>query len=204
MKIKTHPKHFDLGSISENSSYSKTMGRFDFILQHKMGVQSVKKTNFNRNAPIINQEEIKASEISKNVKQKSLNPMDKINKYFHNTPLKNTGKQFQDAQDKYGVNAYFLAAMASLESANGTSMIAKDKKNLFGFGAYDDSPYRSAKTFKSFEDSIDQVAKYLSEEYLHENGTYYRGNAIKNVNENYATDTEWHMKLDQIIGKMME
>ncbi len=192
----------DLGGISESSSYSKTMGRFDFILQNKLGVHHTKKTTISHKTVNTNNLKLNTKEISKNVKQKSANPSIKIDKFFNNTPLKNMGKEFEKAQEKYGVNAYFLAAMASLESANGTSQIAKDKKNLFGFGAYDDSPYESAKTFIDYKDSIDKVAKYLSEEYLHENGSYYTGNSIKNINDNYASDKDWHNKLEKIIDKI--
>ncbi len=202
MKIKTHPKHMDLGGLSEGSSYSKTMGRFDFILQNKLGVNHLKKTNLNNKAINTQNLKLNTKEISQNVKLKSANPSIKIDRYFNNTPLKNMGKEFEKAQEKYGVNAYFLAAMASLESANGTSQIAKDKNNLFGFGAYDDSPYQSAKSFASYPDSIDKVAKYLSEEYLHENGSYYTGDSIENINQNYATDKEWHNKLEKIIDKI--
>ncbi len=202
MKIKTHPKHMNLGGISRDSSYANTMARFDSILQDKLGV---KKNNPSKVHIASNDGErlhLKVSEIADNLKLKSVSPSEKINKYFANTPIRNLGKKFEDAQEKYGVNAYFLASIASLESANGTSQIAKDKKNLFGYGAYDDSPYESAVAFDSFEDSIEEVARHLSEEYLHENGAYYRGNSIKDVNESYATDSTWHEKLIKIMDKM--
>ena len=58
--------------------------------------------------------------------------------------------------------------MAIHESGWGSSKIAKDKKNLFGFGAYDRSPYDSAVTFATYEEGIETVAKYLVKNYINE------------------------------------
>ncbi len=202
MNIKTHPKHIDIAYVPTTSTYSSTMARFDSILQGKLGVKKNRQTRFSIDLNELNKHDLKVNEIAENVKLKSLSPSEKIDKYFANTPLKNLGKNFEKAQDKYGVNAYFLASIASLESANGTSKIAKDKKNLFGYGAYDDSPYESAVSFATYDDSIDEVARHLSEEYLHENGIYYRGDSIKDVNRNYASDSKWHEKVMKIMDKM--
>lgn len=204
MKIKTHPMHMDIGGISRGSSYSKTMGRFEFILQNKLGVSKPQRVLPDFSPESSEKLTLKASEIVADVKQKSVGAADKIDAYFKDTPLKNLGSAFEKAQDKYGVNAFFLASIAGLESGNGTSRIAKDKRNLFGFGAFDDSPYESAKSFSSFEEGIDKVAKYLSEEYLHENGNYYRGNSTEDINKSYATDKNWHKKINRIIDKMTE
>ena len=40
-------------------------------------------------------------------------------------------------EKKYNINGIFLASMAIHESGWGTSQIAQDKKNLFGYGSYD-------------------------------------------------------------------
>ena len=51
---------------------------------------------------------------------------------------------FIRAQDEYGVSALALLALGCLESAWGTSHIAVDKQNLFGWGAVDSNPYDGA------------------------------------------------------------
>ena len=118
---------------------------------------------------------------------------------------------FYYAEQEYGINGVFLAAIAIHESGYGTSKIAIDKNNLFGYMAYDNSPYASAKTFNTYSEGIDLVARLLMKYYLTPNGStvyggeiadgrYYSGKTIKSVNKFYATDSNWangifaHMK----------
>lgn len=118
---------------------------------------------------------------------------------------------FYYAEQEYGINGVFLAAIAIHESGYGTSKIAMDKNNLFGYMAYDNSAYASAKTFNSYSEGIDLVARVLIKYYLNSKGSiiyggevadgrYYSGKTIKSVNKFYATDTNWssgvysHMK----------
>ena len=54
-----------------------------------------------------------------------------------NKIFENNYKAFFDIEQKYGVNGIFLASLAIHESAWGTSQIASDKKNLFGYGSFD-------------------------------------------------------------------
>ena len=109
---------------------------------------------------------------------------------------------FYYAEQSYGINGVFLAAIAIHESGYGTSNIAVNKNNLFGYMAYDSSPYLSAKTFDSYSEGIDLVARVLIKYYLNEKGTlvysgeiadgrYYSGKTINSVNKYYATDTNW-------------
>lgn len=133
-------------------------------------------------------------------KMLSGNPLDT------NKIIENNAENFYKAEQKYGLNGIFLASIAIHESAWGTSQIALDKKNLFGFGAYDRSPYESANTFDDYSKGIDEVAKYLVKNYLYEAGTtiynnetatgiYYNGPTLVGVNTKYCTDKEWATKL---------
>lgn len=128
------------------------------------------------------------------------NPNDK-NKIFEAN-----WKALYDAEQKYNVNGIFIAAIGIHESAWGTSSLAKQKFNLFGFSAYDRDPYNSAKTFDSYEEAINTVAEALSLNYLHvlgtninnemkAKGTYFNGTTIKSVNVSYASDSEWADKV---------
>lgn len=113
---------------------------------------------------------------------------------------------FYNMEKKYNLNGIFLASMAIHESAWGTSQIAKDKKNLFGYGAYDNTPYESSYEFSSYEECIETVAKSLVKYYLNPAGTkiydgetaaawYFNGPTLAGVNTRYASDTEWHKKV---------
>ena len=113
---------------------------------------------------------------------------------------------FYNMEKKYNINGIFLASMAIHESAWGTSQIAKDKHNLFGYGAYDESPYESSLGFDTYAEGIETVAKSLVKYYLNPPGTkiydgetavasYYNGPTLQGVNTRYASDKEWHTKV---------
>lgn len=113
---------------------------------------------------------------------------------------------FYNIEKKYNINGIFLASMAIHESSWGTSQIAKDKKNLFGYGSYDSTPYESSFEFSSYEEGIETVAKSLVKYYINPIGTkiydgetatgaYFNGPTLSGVNTRYATDQEWHKKV---------
>lgn len=118
------------------------------------------------------------------------------------SPLFGLGAAFMEAQQKYGVNAQYLAAHAILESNWGTSAIAQDKHNLFGFQAYDDSPYASAAYFPEFRDSILYVAYYVRVNYLDPTGRYFVSSTLQGMNVHYATDPDWGEKIASVMQKM--
>ena len=87
-----------------------------------------------------------------------------------------------------------------------TSTISKDKKNLFGYGAYDRSPYASSFSFETYAEGIELVAKVLVKNYINETGTpiyegesakgsYYNGPTVAGVNVRYASDENWNNKI---------
>ena len=75
---------------------------------------------------------------------------------------------YQGAVDA-GVNPAFMLALAIHEAAWGTSRIAKDKNNLFGYGAYDSCPYDCAVTYSSIQDGINTVATNIFNGWLKPN-----------------------------------
>ena len=102
---------------------------------------------------------------------------------------------FYNAEQKYGVNGIFIAAVGIHESAWGTSYLAKEKNNLFGYRAYDRDPINSAQDFETYVDAINVVAEALSKNYLTPTGSYYNGTTIEAINTKYATDKAWHEKV---------
>jgi len=136
------------------------------------------------------------------VRKKSSVSKEFIDKKFEGTALEGLGETFKKAEEKYGVNALFLAALAAHESAMGTSRIAREKNNLFGFGAYDRSPYASAKKFDSKEEGILEVAAYLSKNYLREGGKYFNGYSVEAIGKRYASDPNWANALRTQISRL--
>ena len=129
------------------------------------------------------------------------------------TDSKDTNKIFSEnaeyfyyIEKQYNINGLFVAAIGIHESAWGTSKIAQSKKNLFGYGAYDSSPYSSSYSFTSYSEGIDLIARVLVKHYLNPSGTaiygnekatgkYYNGATITGVNQKYATDKNWANKV---------
>lgn len=105
---------------------------------------------------------------------------------------------FLKAQSEYNINAIFLISLAALESGWGTSNMATNKNNLFGFCAYDTNTSK-AKTFKSKSECIMYVSKYISENYLTEGGKYYSGVTLEAVNKRYSSDKNWSVKIANIM-----
>lgn len=119
-----------------------------------------------------------------------------------NRIFENNAEYFYYAEKQYGVNGIFLIAVGIHESGWGTSYIALNKRNLFGYGAYDSSPYSSAYSYNDYAESIDLIARVFVKYYLKPSGTqiydgniasgtYYNGATLTGVNTKYATDKNW-------------
>jgi hypothetical protein len=98
------------------------------------------------------------------------------------------------------MNGLYLAAHAAWETGWGKSRIFKDKNNLFGYGAYDSSPYESAYRFASPKDCIFYAANKIKDNYLTPGGPYYAGPTLKGMNKHYATDPNWHKGIADIMA----
>jgi hypothetical protein len=116
-----------------------------------------------------------------------------IDEYLaENTPLPPLGAAFLKAERDYGVNAAVLLAIAMHESGFGKSDIARVKKNLFGYHAYDRDPFLWAETFPSYAAGVDVVAKYLHDDYLVPTGQFWHDyTTLRAVNLSYASGVHW-------------
>jgi len=123
-----------------------------------------------------------------------------------NNIFKDNYEVFYNMDKKYNINGVFLASIAIHESGWGSSTIADDKKNLFGYGAYDSSPYESSVEFSDYSNGIETVAAALAKHYLNTSGTkindtetadgiYYNEPTVAGVNVRYASDPDWHTKV---------
>jgi beta-N-acetylglucosaminidase len=91
---------------------------------------------------------------SKNLTQFNSISQDQLNSWINsrapaNSPFRNQAAVFLEASKQSGLDPRYIVAHAALESAWGTSKIAKDKNNYFGIGAFNSSPYSSALTFNT-------------------------------------------------------
>ena len=171
--------------LNPNYKYEKTNG----ATYSKAQLLSKLNKNMNLNKP---------SGLSQDQFKKILsNDSNDKNKIFQNN-----AQYFYYAEKQYGVNGVFIIAVGIHESNWGTSKIASEKKNLFGYGAYDSNAYNSAYKFSNYSEGIDLIARVFSKYYLNPSGTkiydseiatgrYYNGATLSGVNKKYATDKNW-------------
>jgi beta-N-acetylglucosaminidase len=99
------------------------------------------------------------------------------------------GAAFKEAESRYHINAVILAGIAGNESAWGTSSIARQKNNLFGWRAYTSDPSQ-AQTFRSKRECILFIAERFWQRWVIEQGRM----TLRQINQNYASDTGWGQK----------
>lgn len=121
-----------------------------------------------------------------------------------NNIFSDNAEAFYNAEQKYQVNGIFLASIAIHESAWGTSYLATQKKNLFGYKAYDRDPINSAQDFASYKDCINTVAEALSKNYFSTTGNFYKGTTVQAVNTKYASDKAWYTKVYSYMEYLYE
>lgn len=193
--------------VEISSGYSEAKKRFDQILSEKLGIypasyggmDSLRMYDSNRIRPL----STSSQDVFNDVRVKSNATAASIDEKLTGTPMAGLGAEFVKAEEKYGVNAWFLTGLAIHESGYGTSAIAKDKNNLFGYQAYDNTPYESARVFSTVGEGIDRVAENLASAYLSEDGTYFNGYGLEDINKRYATDKNWASAVKAHMQRLM-
>ena len=121
--------------------------------------QLIANLNFNMNLN-------KPSGLSLEQFKKILTDSNDTNKIFINN-----AEYFYYIEKQYNINGIFVAAVAIHESSWGTSKIAVQKNNLFGYGAYDSNPYNGAYEFNNYIESIDLISRVFVKYYINPKGT---------------------------------
>lgn len=118
------------------------------------------------------------------------------------SPFNGQGQVFIEAQVQSGLDARYILAHAALESAWGTSNIARKYNNYFGIGAFDTNP-ENAKNYSNpgLAAGIIQGAKWIAKNYY--NGQYKQRTLYSMRHNNgvhqYATDPDWDKKIARIM-----
>ena len=110
------------------------------------------------------------------------------------------GYSFFYAQEEYGMNALINAALATHESGNGQSTIARVKFNLFGHAAYDSSAVSSSTTYALPEEGVyNNAYRYYTYGYSFPSDSRYFGGQLGNkangANVKYSSDPYWGEKI---------
>ncbi|HAS73634.1 MAG TPA: endo-beta-N-acetylglucosaminidase [Clostridiales bacterium UBA8960] len=186
-----------------SKSYYQAKNRFDEILRTKLGVNNSPSTIYRSSPSNVYGMASSVNAIYDDVRRSSGATAVDIDAKLIGTGLEGLGASFVEAERNYNINAWFLAGLAVHESGYGTSKIAVDKNNIFGFQAYDSSPYESARTFTSKEAGVDHVAKYISEAYLTPGGAFYNGVSVDSIGKRYATDPDWAAKVKKHMANLL-
>ena len=130
--------------------------------------------------------------VKTNLTQPSNVTEEELNLILDNTPLKGTGKDFLDAEKKYGVNAMFMVSVAGVESGYGNAPAKHTKYNFSGRKKLSGGFLE----FKNFSDSIDSFGAYIQRRYTRSGKTTVQKVQQGGYNPNAAWGTrivnEWN------------
>lgn len=108
------------------------------------------------------------------------------------------GNVFIRNGNEYGVNPLIVYSMANLESAFGTSRLAKDRFNLFGWNAVDSNP-DNATAYDGVDEVVNRQMAHNLRGYTSLNDWRFFGYSVGNkgsgFNTMYASDPYWGMKI---------
>lgn len=138
-----------------------------------------------------------------NLLTKSNITIEELQKGFANTNMQGLEQYFINAENETGINAIYLAGLATHESSWNTSDFARERNNLFGWQSYD-SNLNATKRFASKEESIMTVARALKKMYLSENGCYFNGYTISGISKRYASDKQHNQKVFRNMQKIVD
>ncbi|MFB5068281.1 MAG: phage tail spike protein [Aerococcus sanguinicola] len=118
------------------------------------------------------------------------------------SPFNGQGNVFLEAQKQSGLDARYILAHAALESAWGTSNIARRYNNYFGIGAFDSNPDNARNYSNSgLAAGIIGGANWIAKNYYnssYKQTTLYKMRHNGGVHQ-YATDPQWHTKIARIM-----
>lgn len=122
-----------------------------------------------------------------------------INAILKDTGLEGLGNVVIEVENKYNINALFIVSVMRLESANGDSRLAKNKNNLFGIAAYDESPYSSAFHYSSKEECVRDFGRIIHK--------YYLGcdrETVNEINQKYSSSSSWAKQVVTLANECYE
>lgn len=182
-----------VSSCNVSMAISKENGKSNYPKKYKMSTQEdIKYIHFN----------------PENIREKSnlsIVELDNIFEKVGQAQMKELSLAILDAENLYNVNALFLAGLVAQESG-WTRKPAGNGTNLTGYQVY--TPTSRGAEFNSRYDNIMQTAKLISDEYLKEDGKYYNGLSIEDINKEYclkpdgSTDYNWSKSITSISNML--
>lgn len=175
---------FDLRQLSQINEFN--IGKLEN--QNKISNEVTSSDTKTETLDVAKKEEtpnLKAYFNHNNLLEKSNVSIDQLKTILKDTGLSGLEHAYINAEEETGVNAIFLIALTAEESAWGRSNRAKKDNNMSGYKVYTASS--KGESFKSKEESILTTANLIKKHYLSDDGNYYHGKTIYDVNKNYCT-----------------
>lgn len=117
-----------------------------------------------------------------------------LDRVLEGTGLAGLGSVFVAAESEWGLNAVALVAIAAHESNWGRSVLARERRNLFGFAAYTENPGK-ARVFATRREAVLTAARFIRENYLAPEGKYHKGTSLNAIGPTWAEDPRWAHKV---------
>lgn len=109
------------------------------------------------------------------------------------TALQTLSNAYVYMEELYGVNAIYLMSLSAEESGWGRSQLAITHNNIGGIKSSNGWMY-----FSDWGECLDYKARLLKNQYLSENGDYFNGYSIWNVNIKYCEQNTWADNINSI------
>lgn len=109
------------------------------------------------------------------------------------TALQTLSNAYVYMEELYGVNAIYLMSLSAEESGWGRSQLAITHNNIGGIKSSNGWMY-----FSDWGECLDYKARLLKNQYLSENGYYFNGYSIWNVNIKYCEQNTWADNINSI------
>lgn len=103
--------------------------------------------------------------------------------------MKVYAEDYIEAYEDTGIDPVFLAAKDAFES--GWGRFPTQGNNLSGF--------KTSERFDSVSESIAYVSDFMDREYLTEDGRFYKGDTISDVNHYYNGNLTWELSILRIM-----
>ena len=115
------------------------------------------------------------------------------------TALQSLSNGYVYMEEVYGINSLFLVSISAEESGWGTSSLAINNNNIGGIKSSDGGwAY-----FSDWFDCLNYKAELLYNEYLNEDGSYFNGYSIWDVNVKYCEGSQWSENLNAIVYELL-
>lgn len=151
----------------------------------------------------------KQKEEEQKIKEPNFNPYDvtelsnlnkeQIHKMLEGTELITLVDAFYWYEQQYNVNLIFIASIVALESSWGRSSLAISHNNLTGYIGGNGQYY----SFSSWGESLEETFRLIGYEYTKEEGLFYNGKSVWNINQKYCELSSWTDKVITIGNELI-